>query len=42
MDIINGMVKREDERERLEVEGQIARDILSDETENEINIEKMK
>ena len=42
MDIRNGMVERKDEREREKVEGQIARDKLSAEIENEINIEKRK
>ena len=35
-------MERKDEREREKVEGQIARDKLSAETENEINIEKRK
>ena len=42
MDIRNGMVERECEWERVKVEGQIARDILSAETENEINSKKRK
>ena len=35
-------MERNDEREREKFEGQIARDKLSAETENEINIEKRK